>query len=457
MSPDPLSSLAEAARLLPAVPSARVLAAIWSLEGERSAFRVLKKTSLRLASIRDAFDAMSLINEVLDEALRLVGAERGVLVVLEEEKLNVVVSRMREGGDASGHQVRVPHSLLERVISSGKAIVTTNVQEDPKYTPTASIEALSIRSVLAVPLSVRDRVIGALYVDTQLTQRTFSDADASMLATFAAQAGTAVTLARSIRAEHDQYVGLVKTMLNTLDARDPYTAGHSERVGEYTRRLAQALGWTETEQERALFAGWVHDIGKIGIRDHYLYKEGRLTPEERRTVREHSVIGERILQTATRGFEEILPAVRNHHERWDGQGYPDGLSGENIPLLARMVGLADAFDAMTSSRPYAERRSWPEAFKVLQHEAGHQFDPALAPVFVELLELDAETISYDFTDLEPRDPTVTLEAERDDWSKRTLIDEHPAPIVTPPEPPKLIRVHRDPELEGEPMLEIESA
>jgi HD-GYP domain-containing protein (c-di-GMP phosphodiesterase class II) len=278
-----------------------------------------------------------------------------------------------------------------------------------------------------------------------------------MLATFAAQAGTAVTLARSIREEHDQYVGLVKTMLSTLDARDPYTAGHSERVGEYTRRLARALGWNEIDQERALFAGWVHDIGKIGIRDHYLYKEGRLTPEERRTVRQHSVIGERILRTATRGFEEILPAVRNHHERWDGNGYPDGLSGQDIPLLARMVGLSDAFDAMTSSRPYAQRRSWPEAFQVLQHEAGYQFDPTLVPVFVELLQLDVETINFDFTDLEPRDPTTTPDAERNDWSTRTIIDETPAPIVMPPEPPSVIRIHRDPELDSEPILEIENA
>jgi HD-GYP domain-containing protein (c-di-GMP phosphodiesterase class II) len=427
---DPLASLAEAARILPAVPSGRVLAAVWSLEGERSAFRALKTTSLRLTSIRDAFDAMSLLDEVLDEALQLVDAERGVLAVLENDRMRVLLSRMRSGTE----EVRISNSLLERVLQTGQAVVTTNVQDDPKFTPTASIEALSIRSVLAVPLFVRDRVIGVLYVDTQFMQRSFSESDASMLATFAAQAGTAVSLARSIRDEHEQYLRLVKTMLSTLDARDPYTAGHSERVGLYTRRLARALGWSETDQERALFAGWVHDIGKIGIRDTYLYKAGKLEPEERRAVEEHTIIGERILQSATRGFEEIMPAVRHHHERWDGQGYPDGLFKSDIPLLARMVGISDAFDAMTTTRLYAPRRNQIEAFAALEREAGKQFDPELIPVFINALQNGLETLVDE--------PPITFQAEPDpidgehgDWSKKIQFDSAP--------------------LEPEPVLEIE--
>jgi HD-GYP domain-containing protein (c-di-GMP phosphodiesterase class II) len=427
---DPLASLAEAARILPAVPSGRVLAAVWSLEGERSAFRALKTTSLRLTSIRDAFDAMSLLDEVLDEALQLVDAERGVLAVLENDRMRVLLSRMRSGTE----EVRISNSLLERVLQTGQAVVTTNVQDDPKFTPTASIEALSIRSVLAVPLFVRDRVIGVLYVDTQFMQRSFSESDASMLATFAAQAGTAVSLARSIRDEHEQYLRLVKTMLSTLDARDPYTAGHSERVGLYTRRLARALGWSETDQERALFAGWVHDIGKIGIRDTYLHKAGKLEPEERRAVEEHTIIGERILQSATRGFEEIMPAVRHHHERWDGQGYPDGLFKSDIPLLARMVGISDAFDAMTTTRLYAPRRNQIEAFAALEREAGKQFDPELIPVFINALQNGLETLVDE--------PPITFQAEPDpidgehgDWSKKIQFDSAP--------------------LEPEPVLEIE--
>jgi HD-GYP domain-containing protein (c-di-GMP phosphodiesterase class II) len=146
------------------------------------------------------------------------------------------------------------------------------------------------------------------------------------------------------------------------------------------------MGWGAEDLERARFAGWVHDIGKIGIRDQFLYKEGPLTPEERRTLEEHTLIGERILATSTHGFERILPAVRHHHERWDGRGYPDGLAGESIPLLARMVGIADSFDAMTTERPYSRARGLEAAIAVLHEDAGTCFDPALVPLFARAVE-----------------------------------------------------------------------
>jgi HD-GYP domain-containing protein (c-di-GMP phosphodiesterase class II) len=224
-------------------------------------------------------------------------------------------------------------------------------------------------------------------------------------------------------------------MLSTLDARDPYTAGHSERVGLYTRRLARALGWSETDQERALFAGWVHDIGKIGIRDTYLYKAGKLEPEERRAVEEHTIIGERILQSATRGFEEIMPAVRHHHERWDGQGYPDGLFKSDIPLLARMVGISDAFDAMTTTRLYAPRRNQMEAFAALEREAGKQFDPELIPVFINALQNGLETL-VDETPINFQAEPDPIVDEHGEWSKKIQLASAP--------------------LEPEPVLEIES-
>ena len=387
MTGDPLASLKEAARLLPAVPSGRVLAALWALEGERGALKALRRTSLRIAGIRDAFDMIGVLEDVLEEAVQLVSAERGALAVIESGKIELLASRTQDGDE----DVQVPHSLLEHVIQTAQGVVTTNVQDDPSVEASASVFSLEIRSVLAVPLRVRDAVIGALYVDTQIRERSFGDDDAATLETFAAQAGTAVTLARAIKLEQENYVSLVRTMLATLDARDPYTKGHSERVGMFTRALAARMAWGAGEQERAQFAGWVHDIGKIGIRDELLFKPGKLEPHEWVALKEHPVIGERILASAARGMEGILPSVRHHHERWDGHGYPDGVAGETTPLLARMVGIADAFDAMTTNRPYRPRRSWEEAIAVLHAEAGRQFDPHLVPLFVEAIEPMWET------------------------------------------------------------------
>ena len=267
-------------------------------------------------------------------------------------------------------------------------IITTNVQEDEglNLQASASILALDIRSVLAVPLRSRDAVIGVLYADTQFIERVFTEGDAAMLETFASQVGVAVMQARALQEEHESFVTLVRVMLSTLDKRDPYTAGHSERVGLYTQALAQRLGWSAADQERALFAGRVHDIGKIGIRDNFLDKKGPLTTEEWAVMEQHTLIGFEIIQQCGKQLEAIAPAVRSHHEHWDGRGYPDAIAGEEIPLLARMVCIADSFDAMTTARPYASAKSWDGAFEVLREVSASQFDPNLVEPFITALK-----------------------------------------------------------------------
>jgi putative nucleotidyltransferase with HDIG domain len=216
----------------------------------------------------------------------------------------------------------------------------------------------------------------------------FSAVDATMLATFAAQAGVAVMLARSVQQDHERNVNFIKTMLTTLDARDPYTAGHSNRVGDYTLKLSKVLGWKVADQERALFAGWVHDIGKIGIRDEFLFKKEPLSAGEREIIEEHSVIGEKILNIMMPENQVILGAVRHHHERWDGKGYPDRLEGESIPMLARMISLADTFDAMTTARPYSTPKTWEHGFEILRLEIAKQFAPDLVEPFIRAISDD---------------------------------------------------------------------
>ncbi len=378
MPASPLEQLVQIASLLPPQVGSRVKSIARELEAERSALTAFQSLGLKLSGVRDAFDVITLFKDMLEEAVRLMQADRGVLALVENGMVRVVDSCSKE----SHEEVQVSRTLLDRVVTSKEPIVTTNVQEEMGNNASESILALDIRSVLAVPLRARDEVIGVLYVDTQFTQRAFTDADANMLDGFAAQAGVAVTLAKSIKQEHDNYVSLVKTMLNTLEAKDEYTAGHSDRVGLYARKLAEKIGWEGADLERALFAGYVHDIGKIGISDIYIDKKGALTPEERHVFEQHTIIGEQILRDNTKGFEGILPAIRSHHEKWDGTGYPDKLAGETIPLLARIIGICDAFDAMTTARSYSIPKSWAEVFAILEHDAGSHFDPHLVPAFI---------------------------------------------------------------------------
>jgi putative nucleotidyltransferase with HDIG domain len=173
-------------------------------------------------------------------------------------------------------------------------------------------------------------------------------------------------------------------LVATLDARDQYTAGHSAAVAIYARDIAKRIGMSEEQQELVHLCGLVHDIGKIGLPAGLLEKPGPLTLEERRQMEQHSEIGERILRNVD-DYAEIADVVRSHHERIDGMGYPDGIHSDEIPLLARIIGVADAYDAMTSDRPYREALPSRVARMRLAQAVGTQFDTAVVAAFEAIL------------------------------------------------------------------------
>lgn len=173
-------------------------------------------------------------------------------------------------------------------------------------------------------------------------------------------------------------------LVATLDVRDRYTAGHSVAVAIYARDIAQRLGLSEEDQQLAHICGLVHDIGKIGLPAGLLEKPGSLTPDERRQMEEHSVIGERIL-TRVEGYEEIARVVRHHHEWIDGTGYPDGLAGEEIPLISRIVAVAEEYNVMTSDGPYRDAMPSRVARMLLLQGVDSQFDGEVVAAFEAIL------------------------------------------------------------------------
>ncbi len=193
--------------------------------------------------------------------------------------------------------------------------------------------------------------------------------------------------AMAVRGSHDElvraYVEFTGSLANALDARDPYTAGHSRRVSEYSCAIAQVLGLSGQQLDDLRIGALLHDIGKIGISDSILLKAGRLTAEEEALIRQHPVIGRRILE-GVQGFQAYLSVVELHHENWDGTGYPHGLSEEHTPLAARIVKVADAFDAMTSDRPYRRGMSHEDAVRILERASGTEFDVAIVRAFAKL-------------------------------------------------------------------------
>lgn len=180
------------------------------------------------------------------------------------------------------------------------------------------------------------------------------------------------------------FYGILKSLVNALEAKDLYTGKHSERVTRYAVGMGRVLGCSSAQVESLETIGYLHDIGKIGIQDVILNKPGSLTPEEYEIVKKHPAIGEVIVADLGLTPEESS-IIRHHHEKWDGSGYPDGLKGEDIPLLARIVSVADAFDAMTSKRAYRDAMSRGESVSELVKNRGKQFDPDALDAFIDFL------------------------------------------------------------------------
>ncbi len=179
------------------------------------------------------------------------------------------------------------------------------------------------------------------------------------------------------------FIGSIKALAQALEAKDRYTQGHSARVAEESVRIARYLSLSEDEIQNIWIAGFLHDIGKIGIQESVLNKPGRLDPEEWELVKQHPVFAARILEPIEE-LADVIKMVRHHHEHYDGKGYPDGLAGADIPLGARILSVADAYDALTSERPYRDAVPEEEALLVFEEASGTQFDPVLAGAFLSL-------------------------------------------------------------------------
>lgn len=182
---------------------------------------------------------------------------------------------------------------------------------------------------------------------------------------------------------------IVTALSGAIDAKDTYTNGHSTRVAEYSREIARRLGLSEKEQDDIYMMGLLHDVGKIGVPDAIINKPAKLTDEEYSIIKQHPIMGAEILENITE-FPKLITGARWHHERYDGKGYPDGISGEKIPLEARIIAIADAYDAMSSRRSYRNVLPQSQIYSEVQKGKGTQFDPAFAEIMLSMIDEDID-------------------------------------------------------------------
>lgn len=237
--------------------------------------------------------------------------------------------------------------------------------------------------VLAFPIARDGAVIGAFMCGDKSDDAEITNIELKMVEATAGYVSILLENSGLYEDQHAMFLGTLRALTATIDAKDPYTCGHSERVANLAADLARAYGLPEAQVERVRVAGLVHDIGKIGVPEDVLRKPGRLTDDEFEQIKRHPEIGYHILHDIPQ-LADVLPGVLYHHERIDGRGYPHGIDGDAIPLVAKLIALADSFDAMSSNRTYRSAMSREQVLTEIRKCAGKQFDPELAELFVKL-------------------------------------------------------------------------
>jgi HD-GYP domain-containing protein (c-di-GMP phosphodiesterase class II) len=313
----------------------------------------------------------------------------GVGVLTWDPQLGEAINRFEGGLNLKPAELsRLARTLQPRLTSPDDFVCCNRLNED---------DALAwlfpaVRQVLAVPIGRQGQVMGCVLatdkdVGAELfgiyNHGVFTSIDRKFLSGVAMHVGLFLENRRLFTDAEGLMMGLLHSMVAAVDAKDAYTCGHSVRVALYARRLAQAIGRDEDACSRVYLAGLLHDVGKIGIDDTVIRKPGRLTDEEFDQIKRHPSIGHRILERVPR-VADILPGVLHHHEKFDGTGYPEGLAGQAIPAMGRLLCIADSFDAMTSSRTYRSARPMHEALAEVERCAGTHFDPEMATTFCRI-------------------------------------------------------------------------
>lgn len=339
-----------------------------------------------LNSIRDFEE---LLNRILIEVEKLMNAEASSIFIKSEKDGYLEFFTLR-GGHKKLKMIEIPlkGSIAGEVYTSQEIKVDNDVQKSGRYFKKADqISNFVTRSILAAPLIVRNKCIGVIEVLNKKTEHgaLFDDFDTEMIKVFAAQAAVALENALLNTEMNEFFIGLIKALSEAIEAKDKYTRGHTDRVSHLSIMIGEKMRLSKERIEILRLASILHDIGKIGIPENILNKPTRLTSEEYIKIKEHPLIGAQILKPIAK-LKDVREAVLYHHESYDGYGYPAGLKGEQIPLEARIIAVADTYDALITERPYKKALSPEKALKEIEKCSGTQFDPEVVKVFKKIIK-----------------------------------------------------------------------
>jgi len=325
----------------------------------------------------DDIETGSLFGSVLTIVREKLKAERVSCLLEDENKedtLSIVASHGLAREFMAPKNVRTDNGVIGHVFRTGKPMLVADSLTDPVLRTSRRTDG--IRSGLCVPIQISGRTIGCICASRLENPEPFSEVDLDVLMIIGNQVATHLENLRLYRALHSSYMKTIDALTGAIEAKDAYTKGHSHHVAVYAARIGRHLGLEQQDIENLHIAGMLHDVGKIGIPEELLVKPGALTHHEREIMKTHPFYGLKILEPV--GLPQpVLCAIHHHHERFDGKGYPEGLVGDEIPVYARILQVADAIDAMSSNRPYRKMYPWQQVEGELRSHSETQFDPEI--------------------------------------------------------------------------------
>jgi putative nucleotidyltransferase with HDIG domain len=341
-------------------------------------------TIYRIGNVLTAeHDLERLFDLILVAILDAISADRAFLLISEDGE-NLIPRACRPKRLAQGPEGHsFSYTVAKESLQNGLSILTYDAQSDLRYKGQKSVVAGKIRSVICVPVRSNEMVLGVIYLDTLAHVKPFSRHDLDLLSAVGLQAGTAIQRARLTDELRLLFYDTVSALVAAVEAKDAYTKGHSERVAAIGVKLSRYMALPSDKVQVVHLGGLLHDIGKIGVAENVLNKAGKLTAEEWKIVYNHPAEGAKIVQNV-RNTIEVVKAIRYHHEAWAGNGYPDGIKGDQIPLTARILAVADGFDAMTSPRSYRPAMPEEQAIEQIRLSTGTRYDPHIVEAFIAL-------------------------------------------------------------------------
>jgi len=356
------------------------------LELDRSVkqFTTLAEVGTLLNSTLD----QNVVRKMAMEAItRLMNAEVGSLLLVDEEnkELYFEVALGDKGERVKEIRLKIGEGIAGWVAEHGKPLLLQDVRKDPRFYKSADQKTEFVtRDMVCVPVKVKDKVIGVLQAINR-AEGVFTEDDVELFQLFSNQVAIALDNARLYEEIRETFFATAEALAEAIEKRDPYTGGHTKRVVNYCLVAAKYMNLTPEELEILKLSAILHDVGKIGVEDRILRKPGNLDDEEAKIMKMHPLLGAEIMRHI-RQLKDLIPGMLHHHERPDGKGYPEGLKGRDIPIVARIISAADTYDAMTTNRPYRKGLSHQTAIDEIKKEAGAQFDKEVAEAFVKAFE-----------------------------------------------------------------------